>query len=160
MEAMRALKRRLSDIVYPQMILDAQAWATGPGGHVGAATGSSAAGSHPSTGTWEKPLPGPATNDPAPAPASPAIRSPASLPPPPASTGPQPPSSTLCLTAARTGAPSPRRERPLLTQRGAMIGVADSAGLAHDHAQIGPICVAHADYHGIAGADRIGGTAR
>ena len=41
-----------------------------------------------------------------------------------------------------------------------MIGVADSAGLAHDHAQISPICVAHADYHGIAGADHIGGTVR
>jgi transposase len=63
MEAMRALKRRLSDIVYRQMILDAQACATGPGGHVGAATGSSAAGSHPSTGTSEKSLPGPAAHD-------------------------------------------------------------------------------------------------
>jgi transposase len=76
MEAMRALKRRLSDIVYRQMIRDAQAWATGPGGHLGAATGSSAAGLHPSAGTWEKSLPGPATNDPTPAPASPAIHSP------------------------------------------------------------------------------------
>ena len=62
-EAMRALKRRLSDIVYHQMILDAQAVATGPGGHVGAATGSSAAGLHPSAGTSEKSLPGPATHD-------------------------------------------------------------------------------------------------
>jgi transposase len=75
-EAMRALKRRLSDIVYRQMIRDARTWSTGPGGHVGAATGSSAAGSHPSAGTWEKSLPGPATNDPTPAPANPAIRSP------------------------------------------------------------------------------------
>jgi transposase len=66
MEAMRALKRRLSDIVYRQMITDARAAATGPGGHVGAATGSSAAGLHPSTGTSEKSLPGPATNDPTP----------------------------------------------------------------------------------------------
>jgi transposase len=33
---MRALKRRLSDIVYHQMISDARAKATGPGGHVGA----------------------------------------------------------------------------------------------------------------------------
>jgi transposase len=76
MEAMRALKRRLSDIVYRQMIRDAQAWATGPGGHLGAATGSSAAGLHPSAGTSEKSLPGPATNDPTPGPASPAIHSP------------------------------------------------------------------------------------
>jgi transposase len=76
MEAMRSLKRRLSDIVYHQMILDAGVAATGPGGHVGAATGSSAAGSNPSTGASEKSLPGPATPDPTPAPASPAIRSP------------------------------------------------------------------------------------
>jgi transposase len=75
MEAMRALKRRLSDIVYRQMIADARAAATGPGGHRGAATGSSAAGSNPSTGSSEKSLPGPATTDPTPAPASPAIRS-------------------------------------------------------------------------------------
>jgi hypothetical protein len=76
MEAMRSLKRRLSDIVYHQMITDARAVATDPGGHVGAATGSSAAGSNPSTGASEKSLPGPATNDPTPAPASPPIRSP------------------------------------------------------------------------------------
>jgi transposase len=68
MEAMRALKRRLSDIVYHQMITDARAAVTGPGGHLGAATGSSAAGSHPSAGTSEKSLPGPATDDPTPAP--------------------------------------------------------------------------------------------
>ena len=76
MEAMRSLKRQLSDIVYRQMITDAQAWSTGPGGHLGAATGSSAAGFNPSTGASEKSLPGPATTDPTPAPASPAIRSP------------------------------------------------------------------------------------
>src|SRR5665811_1615580 len=63
MEAMRSLKRRLSDIVYHQMILDARAVGTGPGGHVGAATGSSAAGLHPSAGTSEKSLPGPAAHD-------------------------------------------------------------------------------------------------
>ena len=76
MEAMRALKRRLSDIVYRQMILDARAAATGPGGHMGAATGSSAAGFNPSTGASEKSLPGPAATDPTPTPAGPAIRSP------------------------------------------------------------------------------------
>ena len=37
---------------------------------------------------------------------------PAPLPPPPARAGPQPRSSALCLTAARTGAHSPKRERP------------------------------------------------
>ena len=66
MEAMRSLKRRLSDIVYHQMILDARAKAAGPGGHLGTATGSSAAGSHPAAGTSEKSLPGPATSDPTP----------------------------------------------------------------------------------------------
>jgi transposase len=66
MEAMRALKRRLSDIACRQMILDARAAATGPGGHVGAATGSSAAGSNPITGASEKSLPGPAANHPTP----------------------------------------------------------------------------------------------
>jgi hypothetical protein len=75
MEAMRALKRRLSDIVYHQMILDHRAAQTGPGGHVGAATDSSAAGFNPSTGASEKSLPGPATHDPTPAP-SPPTRSP------------------------------------------------------------------------------------
>ena len=62
-EAMRAPKRRLSDIVYHQMIIDARAKATGPGGHVGAAAGSSAAGLHPGAGTSDKSLPGPATDD-------------------------------------------------------------------------------------------------
>jgi transposase len=65
-EAMRALKRRLSDIVHHQMILDARAAATDPGGHVGAATGSSAAGFNPSAGTSDKSLPGPANQRPYP----------------------------------------------------------------------------------------------
>jgi transposase len=64
MEAMRSLKRRLSDIVYHQMVLDARAKTAGPGGHVGAANGSSAAGSHPVAGTSEKSLPGPAIDQP------------------------------------------------------------------------------------------------
>ena len=75
MEAMRALKRRLSDIACHQMVLDHRAAQTGPGGHAGAATGSSAAGFNPSTGASEKSLPGPATHDPTPAPPSQPIRS-------------------------------------------------------------------------------------
>jgi transposase len=63
-EAMRCLKRRLSDIACHAMVLDARAKTTGPGGHVGAATGSSAAGSHPAAGTSEKSLPGPAATQP------------------------------------------------------------------------------------------------
>jgi transposase len=66
MEAMRCLKRRLSDVVFRQMRADARAGRTGPGGHVGAATGSSAAGSDPIAGTSDKSLPGPATCDPTP----------------------------------------------------------------------------------------------
>jgi transposase len=61
MEAMRALKRRLSDIVYRSMISDAAATvATGPGGQRGTTTDSSATNSHPQAGSSEKSLPGPA----------------------------------------------------------------------------------------------------
>ena len=67
-EAMRCLKRRLSDVVYHQMVLDARTRKAGPGGHVGTATGSSAAGSHPGADTSEKSLPGPAQHQPKPAP--------------------------------------------------------------------------------------------
>ena len=64
MEAMRALKRRLSDIVYKQMIADAKRLETGPGGHVGATLQSSAADLNPMIGTSDKSLPGPATPQP------------------------------------------------------------------------------------------------
>ena len=64
-EAMRCLKRRISDALYRQLIADARAAAqatveAGPGGHRGASHESSAAGSHPHTGTSDQPLPGPA----------------------------------------------------------------------------------------------------
>jgi transposase len=62
MEAMRALKRRLSDIVYRRMLDDALSGAvTSPGGQRGTTTDSNAAGSHPHTSTSDKPLPGPET---------------------------------------------------------------------------------------------------
>jgi transposase len=60
MEAMRSLKRRLSDIVYRTMIADVIAAAAGPGGQRGNDSDSSAAGPTPHTGTSEKPQPGPA----------------------------------------------------------------------------------------------------
>ncbi|MFV2019381.1 IS110 family transposase [Micromonospora sp. LOL_023] len=60
MEAMRALKRRLSDVVYRQMVADAKRLQTGPGGHVGATLTSSAADPNPGIDTSEKSLPGPA----------------------------------------------------------------------------------------------------
>jgi transposase len=62
MEAMRCLKRRLSDIVYRRMLDDALTPAvTGPGGQQGNDSDSSAAGSQPHTDSSDKPLPGPAT---------------------------------------------------------------------------------------------------
>ncbi|WP_202866112.1 transposase [Kribbella turkmenica] len=67
MEAMRCVKRRLSDIVYQQMLNDTlNAAKTGPGGQRGHVSDSSATGSHPHTGSSDKPLPGPATNHPEP----------------------------------------------------------------------------------------------
>ncbi|WP_432489535.1 IS110 family RNA-guided transposase [Kineococcus sp. SYSU DK018] len=85
MEAISCLERRLSDVVYRQMVADAQATTspaepeegivddvaevtaaevllTGPGGQAGTAAGSSATGSDPSAGSSEKSLPGPATS--------------------------------------------------------------------------------------------------
>lgn len=64
-EAMRCLKRRLSDAVYRVMIDDlASAKRTGPGGQPGNDSVSSATGSQPNTGSSDKPLPGPATRKP------------------------------------------------------------------------------------------------
>ena len=69
MEAMRALKRRLSNIVYKTMFDDAITHAvagseTGPGGQRGNDSDSSATGSHPHAGSTDKPLPGPAKTQP------------------------------------------------------------------------------------------------
>ncbi|MFG1928964.1 IS110 family transposase [Cryptosporangium sp. NPDC048952] len=62
-EAMRALKRRRSDVVYRTMLRDARNPAgTGPGGHPGTTPDSSAADSNPDIDPSEKSLPGPATN--------------------------------------------------------------------------------------------------
>jgi hypothetical protein len=115
MEAMRCLKRRLSDLVCRQMRADAKRLATGPGGHTGTTTGSSVAGSSPCTGSSEKSLPGPATSDPTPCPASKPIRSPASSRRPSIKAGPQPLSSEVRLTTARTSAHSPGGNDTLLT---------------------------------------------
>jgi transposase len=65
MEAMRCLKRRLSDIVYRQMLADAlRPKAASPGGHSGASHQSSAADFHPVVDSSDKPLPGPAATKP------------------------------------------------------------------------------------------------
>ncbi len=59
MEAMRALKRRLSNVGYTRMLDDQRIRETAsPGGQSGATTGSSATGSTPHTGTSDKPHPG------------------------------------------------------------------------------------------------------
>jgi len=64
-EAMRALKRRLSDIVYRHMINNTITHpVTGSGGHRETSTDSSVTGSHSHTGSSEKSLPGPAIAQP------------------------------------------------------------------------------------------------
>lgn len=68
MEAMRCVKRRLSDIVFQTMLNDAVRTTggirTGPGGQRGDDSDSSAAGSQPHTNSSDKPLPGPARQHP------------------------------------------------------------------------------------------------
>ncbi|MGI8701684.1 MAG: transposase [Nocardioidaceae bacterium] len=65
MEAMRCLKRRISDAVYRQLLADAQAAKApcdeaDPGGHCGASQESSAVDLPPHIDTSDQPLPGPA----------------------------------------------------------------------------------------------------
>ena len=61
LEAIRCLKRRISDAIYRQLLDDAQqAAGTGPGGHCGATLQSSAVDLHPHIDTSDQPLPGPA----------------------------------------------------------------------------------------------------
>jgi len=82
MEAMRCLKRRISDAVYRQLIADAhannQGVGTGPGGHCGATQESSAVDLPPHIDTSDQPLPGPAnpTLQPSPRPRKPMARRP------------------------------------------------------------------------------------
>jgi transposase len=64
MEALRCLKRRLSDVVYQQMRADAKRPATGPGEHAGATLQFSAADPIPTVSTSEQSLPGPARYEP------------------------------------------------------------------------------------------------
>jgi transposase len=60
MEALRCLKRRLSDAVYRQLVADTHAIdEAGPGGHSGASSQSSAADLHtPAIGSSDQPQPG------------------------------------------------------------------------------------------------------
>jgi transposase len=59
LEAMRCLKRRISDAVYHQLLADAERLDASPGGHCGASLISSAVDSHPPIDTSDQPLPGP-----------------------------------------------------------------------------------------------------
>jgi transposase len=64
-EAMRALKRRLSDLVYRQLLTDAlKPTATGREGQPGNDSDSSAADSDPDIDSSDRPLPGPASTQP------------------------------------------------------------------------------------------------
>jgi transposase len=65
LEAIRCLKRRISDAIFRQLVADTASarledGEAGPGGHRGASHISSAAGFHPHTDTSDQPLPGPA----------------------------------------------------------------------------------------------------
>ena len=65
LEALRCLKRRLSDVIYRRLLADArtahtQTGDTGPGGHCGASQESSAVDLPPHIDTSDQPLPGPA----------------------------------------------------------------------------------------------------
>jgi hypothetical protein len=145
MEAMRCLRRRLSDVVYRQLAADAQALGqTGPGGHSGATLLSSAADLPPDIGTSDQPLPGPA---------------PTTLPPPPAA---------QATPAARTGAPPRRRARGVNMERPAGTNDVDTDQRRHTldiawaallttplHRREPDEDVAHVDHH--QSMDSIGG---
>jgi hypothetical protein len=65
LEALRCLKRRLSDVIYRRLVADAHTAAArvadaGPGGHCGATQESSAVDLPPHIDTSDQPLPGPA----------------------------------------------------------------------------------------------------
>jgi hypothetical protein len=63
MEAMRALKRRLSNVIYARMVADQKRrQAAGPGGQSGTTLQSSVTDLTPDIGPSDKPLPEPATS--------------------------------------------------------------------------------------------------
>jgi transposase len=67
MESMRALKRRLSNVVYGRMVEDQKRReAAGPGGHSGTTLQSSVTDLTPDIGSSDKPLPGPTKSEPKP----------------------------------------------------------------------------------------------
>ena len=59
-EALRALKRQVSDAIYQRLKADASRAAAGPGGHPGNGSAASAAGLHPAERLFGQATPGPA----------------------------------------------------------------------------------------------------
>jgi transposase len=120
---MRCLKRRLSDVVYRQLVADQHAPTdgdaqTGPGGHRGATITSSAADPTPHVGTSDQPQPGPATPT-LPARAADAKTNPASTRTPrrryARAVNAQRPTRPTTLTPTSAGAQSARSKPPLDT---------------------------------------------
>src|SRR5215210_5793778 len=120
-EARRCLKRRLSDMVYRQLVADAGPAASerdagaGPGGHSGASLTSSAADLHtPVIGSSDQPQPEPATST-LPVQRRPRTPLAASAPQPPrrgaGAVNVERPTGRTTLTATSTGAPS-RVQKP------------------------------------------------
>jgi transposase len=58
-EALRVVKRRVSDAIYRQLVIDAQRHEAGPGGHAGTSLSSSVTSSTPTAGSSDRPQPGP-----------------------------------------------------------------------------------------------------
>lgn len=58
-EALRVVKRRVSDAIFRQLLLDAERCGVGPGGQTGATLQSSASGLSPRTSSSDQPQPGP-----------------------------------------------------------------------------------------------------
>jgi transposase len=129
MEALRCLKRRISDAVYRQLLTDAQAAASaGPGGHSASSQSSAADLSTPVIGSSDQPLPEPAR------PTLPATRPPAKTHADPVASRPrrragavkvQRPTGRTTLTATSAGAHSPRpRARAIDTEGNQMSALA------------------------------------
>jgi hypothetical protein len=118
MEALRCLKRSISDAVYRQLLADAEnGTGASPGGHSGASSQSSAADlSTPVIGSSDQPLPGPAATT-LPPRRGPAKTSAASANQPPrrraGAVKVERPTGRTTLTATSAGAPSQRpKQRP------------------------------------------------
>jgi transposase len=106
MEAMRCLKRRLSDVVYRQMIADAKQ--ASPGGQSGASVTSSAADPTPTVDSSDKPQPGlPAERTPPIAPARP-VRAAATKRPRTRTAKPARPTALTSASATITARPRKR----------------------------------------------------